>query len=240
MASPLVSSPGADAPVPADRLAQACATMRHSPHRLLHKALRVRLTDALQAAGRLDALHPAQRAQLVTLVDGALAACLDHVVLETRWLHEPLRQRSPRALAAVEDDHRELAADAAQLRARLAQLQAATRPAEFLALGHEVYLRFSQFVGEGLAHMVEEEGALALALWDSFDDAQLQGFEAQMLAALPAGEREQVLHDLKQALGSAERPALRRALDLAGRPDAFQIKDLPAIPPESCGCQPAL
>lgn len=198
-----------DAP---DRLQQACGAGRHSPHRLLHKALRVRLTDTLQAAGRLDAAHPAQRQQFVTLVEAALGACLGHMALETQWLHDPLRQRAPRAVAAVEDDHRELTAHADLLRERLSVLAATDAPDPALALGHEVYLRLSQFIGEGLAHMVEEEGALALALWAHFDDAELQDLEASMLAALQPPERDQVLLDLGQALGATERPALRRAL----------------------------
>lgn len=206
----------ADAP---DRLQQACGAGRHSPHRLLHKALRVRLTDTLQAAGRLDAAHPAQRRQFVGLVEAALTACLTHMTLETQWLHEPLRQRAPRTVAAVEDDHRELAAHAELLRQRLAVLADTEAPGPALALGHELYLRLSQFIGEGLAHMVEEEGALSLALWAHFDDLELQDLEAAMLGALQPPERDHVLFDLGQALGATERPALRRALSRAVAPD---------------------
>ncbi|GAP36630.1 hemerythrin domain-containing protein [Piscinibacter sakaiensis] len=165
-----------------DALAAACAATRLQPYRVIHKGLRVLMGHTLQQAGATDVADPAQRAALVDAVDTLLSTCEDHLAHENRFLHEPLQARAARAVRAFHDDHLEHLAQIAALRRLLQQVRDAGPQAP--ALAYELYLRLSQFIGENLAHMAEEESTLTRALWAHFDDAELQALIAALEGSL--------------------------------------------------------
>ena len=49
-------------------------------------------------------------------------------------------------------------------------------------LGEEIYVKYNEFVGEYLGHMVLEEGDMQQVLWDNFTDDELGAIEGALMA----------------------------------------------------------
>jgi hypothetical protein len=170
-----------------DALVAACASARVQPYRALHKALRARLAHTQLRAAVLDAADPRDRAALVDEVERALAVCAEHLAHEDRFLHEPLRARSARAVLALHHDHLDQLDGIAALRLLLQRVRDAGDDGATLA--YELSLRLSQFVADNLAHMAEEESTLTGALWAHFTDAELVALTDALHESLSRGER---------------------------------------------------
>jgi hypothetical protein len=210
----------ADLPQPLEPFAPVCASPRFQPYRFIHKALRALLWQTLQRSGSLDAGEPDQRAQLVDEVELMLAVCADHVAHENRFFHEALRARAARAVLAFQHEHLEHLGAIADLRLLLSRLR--DGPAEAApALAYELYLRLSDFVGEQLAHMVEEETTLTRALWEHFDDAALRGFSEALHQTLSPQEMDFYLRWMARGLNGAELAQMLDEARRSGPPPAF-------------------
>lgn len=189
-----------------DALAAACAGTRLQPYRFIHKALRRELFAVLQAAGALDVTLWEERNRLVAEVERVLAVCADHLAHENQFLHEPLRARLPRTVVPFDDDHAEHLASIDALRLLLQRVRDAGDDAA--ALAYELYLRLSQFVGENLAHMAEEESTMTRALWAHFSDAEIAGFVDGIHATLSPEENAMFVRWMAHALNATEQAQL--------------------------------
>lgn len=185
-----------------DVLAMTCATARIQPYRFVHKALRREMFNMLHAAGSLDAANTVERETLVAEVERLLALCADHLAHENQFLHAPLREHLPRTVVPFDDDHAEHLASIDALRLLLQQVRDASDEAG--ALAYELYLRLTQFVGENLAHMAEEECTMTRALWAHFTDAEIAGFIEAIHATLSPQEIELFMQGLAQSLNASE------------------------------------
>lgn len=185
-----------------DSLSAVCASARIQPYRFIHKALRQQMFKMLHAAGSLDATNPMERDKLVAEVERLLAVCADHLAHENQFLHAPLRDRLPRTVVPFDDDHADHLAGIDALRLLLQQVRDAGDEAG--ALAYELYLRLTQFVGENLAHMAEEESTLTRALWAHFTDAEIAGCIEAIHATLSPQENETIMQWLAQSLNASE------------------------------------
>lgn len=190
---------------------QACASCRVQPYRFIHKALREMFAHALGRCGALDALVPAERTEMVDEVERLLAFCADHLAHESRFLHAPLRERAPRAVLAFDDDHAEHLVAIDALRLLLARVRDAGFDRGAGALAYELYLRLSQFTGESLAHMAEEEITMTRALWAAFSDDEIEALVARLHASLSPEEHAFTQRWMARALNASELACLRRA-----------------------------
>jgi hypothetical protein len=211
--------------IPTD-VGRICATARLQPYRFIHKALRALMFQTLQTAGSLDVADPAQRQLLVAEVDRMLTVCEDHIAHENGFLHEPLRARSPRAVRPFENDHWDHLAGIETLRLLLQRVRDAQAHEHAAALAYELYLRLSQFIGESLAHMAEEETTLTSILWNHFSDEELLGFIHALEATFSQDEKAFYLAWMARALSA---PELAQVLQPPGT----------ATPPEVFACQMA-
>jgi hypothetical protein len=203
-----------------EALQQATTGRREQPYRLIHKALRELLADALQQAGTCDVRDGVERAAMVDTVERALSVCCDHLAHENRFFHEPLRQRAPRAVLAFENDHVEHLQAIGALRLQLQRVRDAGVDGE--ALSYALYLQFGQFVGENLQHMAEEETVLTLALWEHFSDAEIQALEGALRATLSPEESAFYLQWMARGLNPAELEALLLGARAGLPPEVFE------------------
>lgn len=183
-------------------LTRICQTQRDQPYRFIHKALRALLTQTLVTAGTLDASDAQERQQLVNDIESVLAICCDHLAHENEFFNEPLRAVAPRAVMPFLNDHEGHLDSISQLRLRLQQVRDADSQAA--ALAYQLYLEYSDFVGENLAHMLEEESTLTQALWHHFSDEQLHGFTQALEATLSPEEKGFYLRWMARGLNQAE------------------------------------
>lgn len=202
---------------------------RHDLYGPIHKGLRLALSGLLVRLGRADFSTLAGEEALSAL-ETQLRLSESHLAHEERFIHTALEARRPGASALLETQHREHDASFADLRARIAAVRAA--PAnEKAAAGRALYLTFSQFVAEDFAHMAEEEEIALPLLQDLFTDAELQGIEAELIAAippeksiqyirlmLPAGTPDERFGFLSHVRDTAPREAFEAILDQAARP----------------------
>jgi hypothetical protein len=198
-----------------------CASARLQPYRFIHKALRALLLQTLQTAGILDVEDLIQRQQLVTEVDRTLTLCEGHIAHENGFLHEPLRARSLRATRAFDNDHWDHLASIESLRLLLQRVRDAQPHDNAPGLAYELYLRLSQFIGESLAHMAEEESALTRILWSHFSDAELRGFIHALESTFSDEEKAFYLAWMARGLSAPELVQVLQAPGEATPPEVF-------------------
>ncbi|MDE2372510.1 MAG: hemerythrin domain-containing protein [Burkholderiales bacterium] len=196
-----------------DAIASCAAANRVQPYRTIHKALRLMFGHALERTGALDAGDAEERAAFVDEVERLLGFCADHLAHENHFFHEPLRARSPLAVVAFDDDHADHVAGIEELRGLLARLRDGGPRAASLA--YEIHLRLSQFVGESLVHMAEEESTLTSTLWAHFSDAEIMTFESALHATFTPEQHAFHLRWLARALNASELAELLAAMKQA-------------------------
>lgn len=201
-------------------LSHICQTQRDQPYRFIHKALRTLLTQTLVTAGKLDADDAQDRLQLVEEIETVLGVCSDHLAHENRFFNEPLRQVAPRAVMPFLNDHEGHLESISQLRLRLQQVRDAGTQAP--ALAYQLYLEYSDFVGENLAHMLEEESTLTQALWNHFSDEQLQTFTHALESTLSPEEKGFYLRWMARGLNVTELVMLLKGAQAAVPKPVFQ------------------
>lgn len=170
----------------------------------IHKAMRLFMTDTLQALGRMD-LHDAQDlaaglARLDALLEGACC----HLQHENDFIHPAIEAGRGGASERIAAEHREHLETIATLRAQAAALRAAPGP----AAAHRLYRQLAAFVAENFEHMDVEETRHNQALWGAYSDAELQAIEGRILASIGPQEMGQWLHWMLVAFSPAERAQL--------------------------------
>jgi hemerythrin-like domain-containing protein len=196
---------------------RACLSPRHPPYRVIHKALRLAMFECL---GRLGSLHAADSDALMAALDeveGLVGLCEGHLAHEDRFMHPPLRARSPGQVAAFDAEHAAQAADIAALRRRIRMLRRAT--ADHAGHLHALYLALSTYVAGQMVHMAEEETRLTEALWAHFSEDEIAGIEAELVASIEPGERAVLGDWMLRACHHAERLQLLRGMR-EGMPEA--------------------
>jgi hypothetical protein len=180
---------------------------RHNIYAMIHKALRLAMTETLPAVGRLDASDPQEVSEAIVRVRDLLRFCKAHVANEETFIHPAIEARRSGTSARVASEHIEHLASIASLdRAveSLARAPSASRDAAAFAL----YAELGRFVGENFVHMYEEETVRNRALWDAYTDEELLALERAIKAHHTPEEMTFVLRWMLPAMTPAERAGL--------------------------------
>ncbi len=172
------------------------------PYRFVHKALLAMLSDALVKLGQANEAPPPISLSLIDQLEQVLAACGAHMAQEEAWVHEALKSLAPRVVAPMDNDHIEQSAQLGRLQAAVQALRASPEPEP--GFMHALYLQLSQFVGEALAHMAEEDARMTPALQAHFTPAQLAELTRRWQAAWAPWERQLYAHWMPRALNPSE------------------------------------
>lgn len=148
----------------------------------VHKGLRHSHMEMLQRLGRADFTRDVP-ALLADLGERLRLAAL-HLEDEERFIHSAIEARAPGGAAAVEGQHRDHHAHLSDLRAAMDRLKSAA-PETAAYLGRELYLLYSRFVADDLAHMAHEEEVVWPQLCALFSDAELMDIEMQIVGSFP-------------------------------------------------------
>ncbi len=154
---------------------------RHNPYALIHKALRLAMTESLARMGRLDATDAREVSDAIVSVRELLQFCRHHVEIENTLVHPMIEARRPGSTARIADEHVGHAAAIASLERQveaLARAPSTTRASAAAAL----YASLAHFVGENFVHMHEEETVHNAHLWAAYDDDELRAMEATIRA----------------------------------------------------------
>lgn len=180
-----VPSSIAPATLPAGRAVFAGSHERVDMYATPHRALRYMLSNLLVAFGRTTFADPVEAGTVVAGLTVVLWACEGHIAHEDHHLRPILARRAVNATATLDDEHGEHGQQVAELRAIASSLRDASTPEARTAMGHMLYLRFSVFVAETLAHMAYEERVVQPLLDRLCTADELRSVEDAIVRSIP-------------------------------------------------------
>jgi hypothetical protein len=196
-------------------------TNRIELYRLPHKALRLCLTNVLVKMGRASFDEPTDVDAILADLALALWACDDHIAHEDTHVRPALAERASSTLATLDAEHTEHARQVAELRAIATSLRDSETAEDKTALGATLYLHFSVFVAETLAHMAYEERVVQTLLDRLFSTEELEAIHQAILASIPPQQMIASLRLFVPAINPAERAELLGGVKAGAPPQAF-------------------
>jgi len=151
----------------------------------VHKGLRNAMQATLLQLGRLDATDAHDVAETLALLRDVTAWLAKHLEIEESFVHTAIDAKRPGAVTQIRHDHEAHQRDFALLLADADALEhtSASAVAERRALGHQLYLSFSRFVGDNFVHMALEETAVNALLWELFTSDELQAIFGRIIGS---------------------------------------------------------
>ncbi|MDD3446677.1 MAG: hypothetical protein PHS60_14810 [Zavarzinia sp.] len=186
----------------------------------IHKGLRLGLARLLTRLGATDFADPATVTALLGDLRAHLALGRAHLTHEEEHIHRALDTRAAGACARLEEQHGHHKLRFAELDGLIRVVEASAM-AERAAAGHDLYLAFSAFVAEDLAHMHEEETATRAQLCAAFTDAELQGIEFGIISSLTPDENIAYMRLMLPAMTPVERLGLLSGMKAGAPAEAF-------------------
>lgn len=200
----------------------------HDFYSPVHKGLRLGLSGLLVRLGQVDPDDGAELAALMGDLRRQLAICAGHLDNEDREVHAALLARAPDAVAVLAAAHESHRQDFAALGGLIDAIGTHGGLAGAL---RALYLAFSRFVADDLAHMAHEEEVTLPLMQRLFSDAELMAIEDRIIAADPPEYLIATARLVIPALDPAERARLLRDFRAKAPADAFTaIIDLAARP----------
>lgn len=191
----------------------------HDFYGAVHKGLRLALSQLLV---RLGAADPSD-----TGLPGLMAELREqcrlsehHLTHEDEVIHTALEVRAPGStvrLVQAHDHHREAFGEIEAMIRQVEAAAAADRVRELRAL----YLRFSLFVADDLAHMAEEEQLMLPILQSLFTDAELMDMEDRIVSGLAPEEMIAVARLMIPAATRTDRLSMLGAMRANAPAEAF-------------------
>lgn len=152
----------------------------------VHRGLRLALTTVLTRIGATDTRDCTRLATMIDDLEGVLYLCTSHLTHENAHIHTAVERRRPGAMAHFARAHRDHEHEIAELRAL--SLSISVKADDRDAIHRTLYLRYSQFVAENLAHMVEEETVVGPLLEALYSPAELEQIHGALLASVGPDE----------------------------------------------------
>jgi hypothetical protein len=179
-------------------------TPRVDLYRMIHKALRKQMFEAVYGLGRADVNDNAEFNTSLELLLALTHACEAHLNKENAYVHLAMEARAPSSTGQILDEHFEHLEAIENLRQgidRLRQAPASERSSSM----HQLYLEASHFVGENLIHMRHEEQHHNAVLWATYSDAELLEIEQRIIASVEPQELMDVMEQAIPAQSHEER-----------------------------------
>lgn len=196
-------------------------TPRFEIYRTPHKALRYILGHLLIEMGRVSFGDEREAGMTLAAMEVVLAQCDRHIAHEDEVLRPALVARCPKALATLDEEHEQHATQVAELRAMAKALNEATSDDHRAAIGRTLYLHFTVFVAETLAHMAYEERMVQPLLDRNFTLEEQLGFNATIVASIDPPEMMEFLRAAIPASSRRERFEILNGGRAAMPPPAF-------------------
>jgi hemerythrin-like domain-containing protein len=173
---------------------------------VIHKALRLFMTDTLGSLGWFDPNDADECHATLDQADALLALCHQHLLHENRFVHPAIEARQPGGSAQVAREHVAHAESIKLLQAEVAALRASPNA----AAAHRLYRQLALFIGENFKHMNVEETEHNARLWAHYSDDELNDVHERLLASIAPQDQLVVLRWMVPALPPADRAALLR------------------------------
>ncbi|MCD6680560.1 MAG: hypothetical protein LT102_07885 [Burkholderiaceae bacterium] len=180
---------------------------RHDLYAIIHKAMRLCMTDALVRFGRMDADDDEERAEAIEAVRSMLDLAAVHLEDENRFVHPALAARCADAAERSAREHAEHEREIESLRTGLRTLERAA-PTERSGHALRLYRQLALYVAENFVHMHHEETHNMRALWAHYDDDELRAIEQAIVASIEPQTMARFVGWMFPAVSHPERVAL--------------------------------
>jgi hypothetical protein len=195
--------------------------MRYDLYGPIHKGLRYSGANILVRLGSTDWRDAAIGAATLAALRHHLSLGREHLAHEDAVLHPVLGDCDGALTATLDHDHGDHRASFDELDALIADVESADSAEARGAAGHALYLRFSSFFAEDLAHMAREELVAQPMLHARYDDAALIEMEGRIVGSI-LPERMPDYHAMMlPGMNAGERAGFFAFLRQAAPPEAF-------------------
>jgi hypothetical protein len=177
---------------------------RHDIFALIHKALRLALTDVLGRVGRLDADDDDEVRATALSVRELLGLCRMHLEKEEKFIHPALEAAVPGGASRTARDHDDHLRAFDGLEAGVRALERSSGVGRAAAAGR-LYRDLALFVAENLVHMHGEETDNNAVLWASYGDDEIAAIERRIVGSIAPEQMSGVLRWMAPAMTPAER-----------------------------------
>lgn len=188
---------------------------------VIHKMLRVSLFDTASLIAQTDFSSEPQRVQVLDKLRETVAFLAEHHEHEDTHVIPVVRQIDAALAESIDSDHTRLNQTQETLNLIATKLEEVDAVAA-LALGAELHLAFSVFIGDYLRHMASEEVELNAALWKHLDDQALAGIRAELQGAIPPPRFAEWFAYMVPAMNLHERVGILTDIKLNAPPAAFE------------------
>jgi hypothetical protein len=158
----------------------------------VHKGLRNAMQFTMLRLGQLDPSDGTDVGDALATLRDVLVWLEAHLSIEERFVHAAIdRKRPGGSVSHVRNDHDGHLRDIALLRTDADALERCVNEPVTVrrARARQLYLSWSRFVGENLAHMAFEETEMNALIWELFSDAEI----AEIFGAIVASESQDQL-----------------------------------------------
>lgn len=209
---------------------QAKPVATHDFYGPIHKGLRLAQAQMLVRLGACGGDDEAELAQLLADLSTLCHVAEHHLANEDKWVHSALEGRAPGSTVRLVESHAHHRQSFESLQALIVRVQTAD-PTERPSRLKQLYLRFSLFMADDLAHMAEEEELMLPVLQSLFTNAELAGVEDHILSELTPEEIIGFGRLMIPAATRADRVSLLSAMRANAPAEAFEaIMELSARP----------
>lgn len=188
----------------------------------IHKTIRMVMSDMLARMGKANFANESVAKRIGQDLEKLLALSEQHIEHEVKCIHPHIAARLPNALAKIEDGHEEHDRFVAELRSLSNGVTSARTPELRALAGTTLYLHYSAFFADMLAHMVEEERVLQPLLHRFFTDQELLGINDAIVASIPPDEIFELTCTMVSAVNGPERADILAGARASAPPEAFQ------------------
>ena len=193
---------------------------RHDLYGPIHKGLRLGSSRLLMALGQIETRDPRAVAELLGQLRIHLQLAEEHLQHEDAEYNEPLRSRAPALALLLADDHQHHYETFRELEGLIHAVETADDENR-AALGRALYLRFSTYFGEDLAHMAREEQEALPAFHAHFSDQELMDMESRIIQSIAPERLTQYYFIMVPGMNPAERAIFLRYIRANAPAEAF-------------------
>jgi hypothetical protein len=185
--------------------------IRPNLYKVMHKYLRVEMSDVIGLAGATDFCNEAQRQEFEIRFKDFTKLLDDHASREEKYIHPLLEECKSKELKRVEEEHISLEEQIASLKTNFEKIEAQQSAYQF-------YLDLTQFQANYLRHLLSEERRLLPELQKHCSDEQLNAASRNMLADMPKDAMVNITKGMLPTMNHPERVEMFSAMK-AGMPE---------------------
>jgi hypothetical protein len=193
---------------------------RHDLYALIHKALRLAMSDAMAVVGRLDTSDDGEVRGAACAVRELIELCRMHLEKEEQFIHPALEAAIPGSSSRTARDHDDHLRAFDRLEAGVRAVERATGERAAAAAGR-LYRDLALFMADNLVHMHGEEVDNNAILWATLSDEEILAIERRLVASIPPQKMGGVLRWMAPAMTPAERAKFFANLRAKLPPPAF-------------------